>query len=146
MVLIYRGIRYRIGKWVTQIRVPKKNKRIWLGTYPTPEMAATAYDVGALALKGREALLNFLGSVRFYPIPCFFFLETFPIPCSNSETHIKTAAAAAPADEVKGSEKKEKGVCGVVGYSTTEFVDEKELWNKPNLLVDMARGRGDGGQ
>ncbi|ESQ29074.1 hypothetical protein EUTSA_v10023678mg [Eutrema salsugineum] len=136
---VYRGIRCRGGKWVSEIREPKKTTRVWLGTYPTPEMAAAAYDVAALALKGGKAVLNFPDSVGSYPFPV-----------SSSAAHIRIAAATAAATvgaaaanaAVKGGEKKgEETVCDVAGSSAyMEFVDEEELLNMPGLLADMAKG------
>ncbi|KAG7591435.1 AP2/ERF domain [Arabidopsis thaliana x Arabidopsis arenosa] len=145
----YRGIRCRSGKWVSEIREPKKTTRIWLGTYPTAEMAAAAYDVAALALKGRGAVLNFPGSAQSYPVPE-----------SKSAADIRNAAAAAAA--MKGCEEgeeekeatemnssssqlraRESHVNNDVASSSwcgTEFMDEEEVLNMPNLLANMAEG------
>lgn len=61
----YRGIRMRKwGRWVVEMRIPRENKRIWLGSYDTPEKAARAYDAAQYCFHGSKGRFNFPADQR----------------------------------------------------------------------------------
>nr|BBG31475.1 ethylene response factor 2 [Solidago canadensis var. scabra] len=121
---VYHGIRCRAGKWVSEIREPNKTSRIWLGTYPTPEMAAAAYDVAALALKGTYAVLNFPDSILSSTLP----------ECPTADD-IRAAAARAAAARAQTNQ-------SGAGSSTNpgQYMDDDAVFGMPNMLSDMAGG------
>ncbi|KAL7146396.1 hypothetical protein ABFS83_06G038000 [Erythranthe nasuta] len=141
---VYRGIRYRSGKWVSEIRQPRKTTRVWLGTYPTPEMAAAAYDVAALALKGPETALNFPDLAQSYPIPDSHSAAGIREAAAQAAAGVAAApqtgddgrvAHAPPSENEAGSSSSD-----VPAQAGHEFVDEEALFYMPKLLEDMAEG------
>ncbi|WCJ26164.1 Dehydration-responsive element-binding protein 1E [Euphorbia peplus] len=137
---IYRGVRKRNGdKWVCELREPNKETRIWLGTYPTLEMAARAHDVAALALRGKSAAcLNFADSAW-----------RLPVPASADPAEIRRVAAEAAEmfrpEEFGGCDRSgvedlsEEMFCTNVGENV-EFIGEEEVLEMPRLIDEMAEG------
>lgn len=168
---VFRGVRQRKGnKWVCEVREPHKKSRIWLGTFPTPEMAAKAYDVAALALRGNSAALNFTDSALILPrakSPSPKDIQTAALAAAESfrptTTRCDYSPLAAAGQMVSlqyqcsknlGIENNQKDHSISMEHNNHEsleitkpnecnvplFIDEDALFNMPGLLNSMAEG------
>ncbi|KAI0500117.1 hypothetical protein KFK09_018325 [Dendrobium nobile] len=126
----FRGVILRGGKWASRVYRFHDSKSIWLGTYSTPEMAAIAHDVAELAINGDRAWLNFPDVI-----------QSLPVPKSTSIVDIRAAAATAAASAEQFIVRPEVvDSYEVPSQEISEYVDEDELFNMPQLLIEMAEG------
>ncbi|XP_058220714.1 dehydration-responsive element-binding protein 1F-like [Rhododendron vialii] len=157
---VYSGVRLKnCNKWVCEVREPNKKSRIWLGTFPSPEAAARAHDVAALALRGEAAKLNFPDSAELLPraksssprdiqVAVLEATRTFrsmrlsssSSSFSFSPREINVADQPSAGDDDHSPSHVESHGKSVLYSSNAVFVDEEALFNMPGLLDSMAEG------
>ncbi|KAF4352637.1 hypothetical protein F8388_021806 [Cannabis sativa] len=159
---IYRGVRQRKGKWVCELRQPHiKNSRLWLGTFSSPDMAARAYDVAALAIKGESASLNFPQDKTTYqknidysttasssgmaaaPVAVVVTDPTSTI--SSNSTREPPSSSSVTVAQVQSQTQDQGPGLGLLTNNNSssnvdEYLDEEEVFNMPGLLDSLAEG------
>ncbi|XP_012066513.2 dehydration-responsive element-binding protein 1F [Jatropha curcas] len=139
---VYKGVRRKNGKWVSELRELQTKSRIWLGTFPNPEMAARAYDVAVKALRGNTASLNFpetahllpqVGSTSIKDIQCAA-LEAAGVHGGGGDVQCASSSSSLKASVEEGYNNNNNN------NDNKMFLDEEELFNMPALLDSMAEG------
>ncbi|MED6204534.1 hypothetical protein PIB30_010086 [Stylosanthes scabra] len=136
----YRGVRKRKwGKWVSEIREPGKKTRIWLGSYELPEMAAAAYDVAALHLRGHAARLNFPELAESMPRPASSRAEDVQAAAQQAALRFKTPIISSESEVGSALNKKGTVLPVRVGLSPSQIqaINESPL-DSPKMWMRMA--------
>ncbi|RZC82287.1 hypothetical protein C5167_045071 [Papaver somniferum] len=147
----YRGVRARKNdKWVCEVREPNSKSRIWLGTHSTPEMAARAYDVAALALRGNLAPLNFedslwlltrakSSSVKDIQTAAAEAAQAFPLRSYTEPSSIRKRSSQSVTSRLSRMVEHAEKISNSL-LTPAMFYDDEALYYMPALIASMAEG------
>ncbi|CAL5388464.1 unnamed protein product [Camellia sinensis] len=152
---VYRGVRWRNAHtWVCEVREPNKKSRIWLGTFPTAEMAARAHDVAAIALRNRMACVNFADSVWRLPVPASLDPKDIQKAAAEAAEMFRPPLLEEKKDVPGDVAQPEEDATLITTATTTAtetatettmpenllFMDDEAIFGMPGLLANMAEG------
>ncbi|XP_074580854.1 ethylene-responsive transcription factor ERF062-like [Curcuma longa] len=137
---LFRGVRQRQwGKWVAEIRLPRRRTRVWLGTFDSAEDAAIAYDIAAHKLRGDAARLNFPHPLLDAKLATGDSAAPSPSASPSSAKKQKTTGGDEnPASvAIAGKEAKRDAASGVM-LSRMPSLDMDMIWDSLPLITAVA--------
>ncbi|XP_031253078.1 ethylene-responsive transcription factor ERF020-like [Pistacia vera] len=129
----YKGVRRRKwGKWVSEIRVPGSQERLWLGSYATQEAAAVAHDVAFYCLR-RPLSLSGLNFPELLPPSCVNANVMSPRSVQKAASDAGMGIDAQMKVSRSGKDVREVNESGVIQSMETP------LWGNDNQSYDYRR-------